>query len=537
MFNVVIADLEENHTRGIKSYIDTNFLQFKIKKVFSNEKDFYKYIKSNSIDLIIMEIRFLGVEFFKKMSEISSTYKNTKFIVYGAMSDVDYLEKALDIGAISYTIRPVKPVDLNKCLNVYIGYMKAKETFEKEEKLLSVEYIQNFKLFEDKFLSVLLNESVFDKEEIKSSFEYFNIHITPPYTVAIFRIDYFRKYILNKSQKEKHLISFKLLKIIQSSVNNAKAFINLFNEIVVILGGETELEYILDEMTNIKQKIKEETDICVSCGIGRTYDEPDKIHTSFLEAIAALRYRCIIGYNSVICIEYVEPENTFTASYPYKREQLLVYTAIIGEYEYCLTLLSQIFEQINVYKDKFESILPQVIMSILISINRNAFEQGLKIKPINTFFDTSKVLSLKTIDEAYDFLKVNLKIFCDYINDFRKKIEDETFEKTIQYINQNYFKNINYKILSRQFNYNVKYFKKIFEERTGKHIEEYVAQIRINKAKELISTTNLTDDLIALKIGYDDVNVFRQTFKRLEGILAGDFRYINRDLKNNSHYN
>ncbi len=531
MFNVIIADLEQSHTLGIKSYIDANFLQFKIRNTFSNEKDFYKYIKNNSVDLIIMEIRFLGVEFFKKMSEISSLYKDTKFIVYGSVSDTAYLEKALEIGAVSYTIRPVKPLDLNKCLNAYIDYVKAKEALIKEEKLLAIEYVQNFKLFEDKFLSVLINESIFDKEEIKSSFDYFNIYITPPYTVAVFRIDSFRKHIINKSQKEKHLIIFKLLKIINSNISNAKAFINLFNEVVVILGVENEIETVLDNMINIKQIIKQETDISVSCGIGRAYDDADKIHISFLEAITALRYRCIVGYNSVIAIEYVEPENTFTASYPYDRERLLIYTAVIGEYEYCLKLLNEIFDSINLNKEKFKAMLPQVVMSMLISINRNAFEQGLKIEPINKFFDTSKVLALKNIDEAYNFLKENLKIFCDYINNFRKNIEDETFEKAIQYINENYFKSISYKSLGRSLNYNIKYFKKIFEERTGKHIDDYVARIRIDKAKDLILTTKLTDDLIALKVGYDDVNIFRQTFKRLEGILAGDFRYINKDLK------
>ncbi len=531
MFNVIIADLEQSHTLGIKSYIDTNFLQLKVKKSFSDEKDFYKYIKNHTVDLIIMEIRFLGVEFFKKITEITSLYKDTKFIVYGAISDIDYLEKALDIGAISYTIRPVKPLDLNKCLNAYINYIKAKETLIKEQKLLSIEYVQNFKLFEDKFLSVLINETIFNKEEIKTSFEYFNIYISSPYTVVVFRIDSFRKHIIDKSQKEKHLIIFKLLKIIENNIENAKAFINLFNEVVIILGGENELDTVLDNMTNIKQKIKEDTDISVSCGIGRTYSEADKIHISFLEANTALRYRPIIGYNSVISIEYVEPENTFTASYPYERERLLAYTAIIGEYDYCLKLLKEIFETINKYKEKFEDMLPQIVMSMLISINRNAFEQGLNIKPINKFFDTATVLSLKDSQKAYDFLKDNLKAFCKYIKDFRKNIEDEKFENAIKYINENYFKNINYKILSRELSYNPRYFKKLFEERINKHIEDYIARIRIDKAKELMLKTNLTDDLIALKIGYDDVNVFRQTFKRLEGILAGDFRYINKDLK------
>lgn len=531
MFKVIIADLEEKHTTGIRTYIDTNFLEFQIKKTFTNEKDFYKYIKSNNIDLVIMEIRFLGAEFYKKMKEISSMYKDLKFIVYGAINDIDYLEKTLEIGAISYAIRPVKPIELKKCLNSYIDYIRAKETLQKEEKMLSMEYVQNFKLFQDKFLSVLINESIFDEKEIKESFEYFNIEIEEPYTVAVFRIDSFRKHIINKSQKQKHLIIFKMLRTIKKNIQNAKAFINLFNEVVVILGRKRELESIIDDMNNVKEIIKQETNILVSCGIGRTYNEAEKIHTSFLEACSALRYRCIMGYNCVIAIDFVEPNNTFTSSYPYERERLLVYVAVIGEYDYCVKLLNEIFDALKKHREKFESILPQIVMSILISINRNAFEQGLTIKSINNFFDTSKVLTLKNIETAHNFLKENLKEFCQYIYNLRKDNEDEKINDAINYVKEYYFKNITYKTLAKRSNYNTRYFKKLFEQKLGKNLEEYITRLRIDKAKELMENTNLTDDLIALKIGYDDVNVYRQTFKRLEGILAGDFRYIKKDLK------
>ncbi len=473
----------------------------------------------------------MGLDAFKKLEELNKVYKDIRFITYGSLNDADYLKKSLEFGAITYTLRPVRPSELKKCLEEYASYAKAKETLEKEQHLLDMEYLQSFKLFEDKFLSVLINESVFDREEIENSFKYFDIKIQKPYTVVIFRIDNFRKYILNKSQREKHLITFKILKIISSSLKNGKAFINLFNEIVVILGGDINISNTLEDLNNIKIKIKQDTDILVSCGVGRTYEDAEKIHNSFLEAIAALRYRCIVGYNSVIFIDFVEYKNTFASSYPYQRENQLVHTAVIGEYSYCVKLLDDIFKEIYQYKSNFEPILSQIIMSMLISINRTAFEQGLKIEPITKFFDTATVLKIKDCDEAYNFLKTNLKSFCDYILSFRKTKANEIYIKAIEYIKENYNKTVTYKSLAKYFNCNVAYFRQIFESESEKTLEEYITRLRIDKAKELILNTHLTDDLIALKVGYTDVNIFRQTFKRVEGILAGDFRYINKDKR------
>ena len=119
MFNVIIADLEQSHTLGIKSYIDTNFLQFKVKKTFSNEKDFYKYIKNHSIDLIIMEIRFLGIEFFKKMKEIISLYKNIRLALpYFLSSIISTLNS--DIFSIILFLLPVSIIIIDPlCINSF----------------------------------------------------------------------------------------------------------------------------------------------------------------------------------------------------------------------------------------------------------------------------------------------------------------------------------------------------------------------------------------------------------------------------------
>lgn len=531
MLKILIADNEINNLNNIKSYIDKNFHQFKVSKIVSLEKELYKFIKNNHIDIIIMEIKFFGIEFNKKIKEICDNNKLTKFIVYGNISSLDYLKKALEIGAINYAIRPLKPQDLERCLNTALNYFKSYETFKSEENILDIEYIQNFKLFEDKFLSLLINERIFDKDEIENSFKYFNIKISSPYTVAIIRIDNFKKIIMNKDQKEKHILIFKILKTISPKIENAKLFINLFNEIIVIFGAKQSLEDLISMLNEVKLTIKEKTSIDVSIGIGRTYKEPTKISTSFIEANNALRYRCIMGYNSIIALDYVEPENTFSANYPYTKEKNLVYAAVIGEYDYCINLLDQIFKEIKTFKSKFESILPQIVISILLSINRNAFEQDIKIEPVYQFFSTKDALNLKTTEEAYLFLKTGLKLFCEYICQFRKDKENELLEKIKIYLNENYYEDLNYKKIAFMLNSNYKYIKKLFENNIQKALPEYINKIRIEKAKNLILETNLTDDIIAIKLGYEDVTVFRKAFKKSEGILAGDFRYINKDLK------
>lgn len=531
MFRTVIVDVDNKNVSGIKSYIKENFKMFHILETFNTSNSFQKYIKNNDVDLVIMEIRFLGVNFLRKIEELSNEYKNMKFIFYGILNDIDYLKKTIELGAVSYAIRPVKGIDLKMCLTSYIEYMKSLDTLEREEEMLDMAYVQNFKVFEDKFLTVLINEKIFDDDEIAESFEYFDIQVQAPYTVAVFRTDSFRKFIDNKNQKDKHIFTFRILKIIEKNLENSKSFINLFNEVVVILGGEQEEDKLFELMNEIKNQILEELNLKVSCGVGRTHSRPKRINTSYLEASTALKYRSIVGYNSVIFMEYVEPRNILSAIYPYDIEQNFVCASVIGDYDYAVILLDKMFKRLDTFKDKIEKILPQIVMSILISITRTSFEHGLEIEQINKFFKTNEVLALKTLDEAYNFLKKGTATFCNYISEVRKEDEQRIIGSALEFIQNNFDREITIRDIYKNANANPKYIKKLFLEETESSIENYIARVRIEEAKKLILETNLTDDLIAVKVGFPDVNVFRKTFKRLEGCLAGDFRYIKKDMK------
>ena len=55
---------------------------------------------------------------------------------------------------------------------------------------------------------------------------------------------------------------------------------------------------------------------------------------------------------------------------------------------------------------------------------------------------------------------------------------------------------------------------------------EYCTKIRIEKAKKLMNESNLTDEAIALRIGYEDKNYFRKIFERFEGMTTEEYRLI-----------
>ena len=71
-----------------------------------------------------------------------------------------------------------------------------------------------------------------------------------------------------------------------------------------------------------------------------------------------------------------------------------------------------------------------------------------------------------------------------------------------------------------------KMFLKIFKEEKGISFWDYVTQLRMEKAKELLKNTDCTIYSISLDIGYESQYHFSRKFKSLFGISPVEFRNL-----------
>ena len=93
----------------------------------------------------------------------------------------------------------------------------------------------------------------------------------------------------------------------------------------------------------------------------------------------------------------------------------------------------------------------------------------------------------------------------------------------VQYIDENY-SNININGVSEHFGYSPNYFSKLFKKNMGITFVEYVNKKRLNKAVELLTTTDKTVDSICAEIGFSDKKHFYEIFKKYVGTTPGSIR-------------
>ena len=93
----------------------------------------------------------------------------------------------------------------------------------------------------------------------------------------------------------------------------------------------------------------------------------------------------------------------------------------------------------------------------------------------------------------------------------------------VYFLNLNYAQNITSDLLSEKFNFNFDYLNRQFKLETGNTIFNYLSDIRIEHAKDMIRTRLYTLSDVATACGFSDVYYFNKVFKKYTGITPGKF--------------
>ncbi|MED4225499.1 response regulator [Neobacillus cucumis] len=92
------------------------------------------------------------------------------------------------------------------------------------------------------------------------------------------------------------------------------------------------------------------------------------------------------------------------------------------------------------------------------------------------------------------------------------------------FILEKYREDISLEQTAEHVNLSSYYFSKTFKNEYGKTFIDYLTDIRIQKAKELMEETNLSLKEICYEVGYKDPNYFSRVFKKVTGITPKDYR-------------
>ena len=288
----------------------------------------------------------------------------------------------------------------------------------------------------------------------------------------------------------------------------------------------SEIQKLKDVLQDCFEKIQNETakifDYTISVGIGRCYKGDAQIPISYMEATQALKLKIVYGYGSIIM--WSKDFGKHKYYYPVTIEKYILNQIETGNSSTIEKTVSQLIEdikaKIGLSTDNIVQIFNQLVGNTVIKYLADANIDMSQVFGSN--FNIYNELSKKeTLDDIEKWLINIYKTMIEYLC---RNTGDDNVNKIIDFIHKNYKADIGIMDIADYLGLSYSHVRKIFKDKTGSNIVDYINKLRISEAKKLLVNTDMSIKDLALLIGYNNDQTFSRVFKKLEGITPGEYR-------------
>ena len=252
---------------------------------------------------------------------------------------------------------------------------------------------------------------------------------------------------------------------------------------------------------------------------GLAYQSIFDIDKSFIEAGTVLKLymnsrEFLCCFDPKLAEQNMEDMNTFS------QNTLLIQSILKGNYSVASEQLETIFERLA---DENMSYLMKryVCFEVTNSILSALREMNIEV----TYQKMYSLIEFESAEKTKALLLDLIKESAETVENTRKKEKEILLKDILAYIAENYSSySFSIQTLALEHDMSVSYLSKFFKENVGKTFTDYLSEIRMNKAKELLTDTDLLVKDICQQVGYIDLPSFTRKFRIEVGVSPGQYR-------------
>jgi len=131
----------------------------------------------------------------------------------------------------------------------------------------------------------------------------------------------------------------------------------------------------------------------------------------------------------------------------------------------------------------------------------------------------------ESIDVLFQSLCMDALTIIDALESKRNNANKELKERIMAYIQNNFTDpDIYADSIAEKFNVSRNYVYSLVRNETGRSLNEYIEHLRMNRAIELLKSTNMLVSDISVECGYNSTNTFYKVFKKIYNVSPSAFR-------------
>lgn len=166
----------------------------------------------------------------------------------------------------------------------------------------------------------------------------------------------------------------------------------------------------------------------------------------------------------------------------------------------------------------------QLLIDFVMSAAYALMEMGSKLQVEKVFAEMHLAMQrIESIEEAVAWFRSKLSYWLETMEEERA---DHTglMPHVLEYVNANYDREISLGGIAAELQLSIAYLSRLFKKSTGKNFMDYLIDLRIERAKQMLTDSPETVQRIGEKVGYINTQSFIRIFKKNVGVTPGQYR-------------
>ncbi len=534
LYSVILVDDEEEVRQAIIHKLDWESIGFQVIGYADNGEDALEIAERLRPDVVLTDIKmpFMdGLTLSKKLKQIS---KDIKVIIFSGFDDFEYAKEAIKLEVEEYILKPIDATELQEV------FIRVKEKLDNEInskrdiEQLRTYYKESIPVMKEQLLIGIL-ENRLSRKRLNELMKFYGINMEAPYYMAgIVRME-------NVSQRaaadedylgRTGLITLSLKQIVDENLQHSFDFIScLYLDSIVVIAMFRDRKQVKEFVHSMDQICKStyrilERNTCA--GIGYLCKDLMELSRSYQGAKSAVDYRILFEPNQAIYIQDVEKQEGTSNVWDSRYTENILREMKLGEVDDLVKAIQELIGYIKNSNISFQ--LYQVsLMEMVTEIFKLGRNYQLDMDKIfgPDFNINTKIYQFASLEALKEWLmEVCLKIR----GSIRRERTDSAkllINKAVDYLNSHYGDSeLSVDTLCGYLNVSATYFSVLFKRETGMSFVNYLTKVRMEKALQLLNTTDEKSYNISNMVGYTEPNYFSYVFKKYYGVSPSNYRKI-----------
>lgn len=508
---VVVADDESRVCALICALIDWEGLGLELVGTAYDGISALHLIEEEKPDLVITDIRMPGLDGLQLIEQSKRIDAHIQFIIISGHKQFDYAQSAIKFGVAEYLLKPIKQTELHQTL-LRMRENHIRQTEQQQHSLNLEKQVQQ------------------DRDHLRmtafSSFlEMQDPRMLRPWHIAE---SCMLVGIVGVQGKERiqvgQLISSKLQDMM--SKLPCTPCIQMYKGDIYLLWMYPARQNPLSEayISQIMDLLKIQTqifgDLRCTLALGIEAADLEQLKASLLSARQALATRLVKGHGSVYQAQKVYAQHS--AAYVRQLDECFAQACAQTNSE-TLQWCPQVFSEFEKNHEQPYTILESLSTAAnhAITFIRDHGNDDLAA------FDMESIEQAQSLEEAIQQFHASFSRLHASFLAMQETAIAKPIRLALEYISTHYQDELlSLESVSGIVQLNSSYFSALFKKSVGKGFADYIVDLRIRRAKELLVETNVSIANIAMQIGYRDPKHFAKLFKKCCQIKPNEYRKL-----------